>query len=205
MTEKTVIGGKVAIALGIICIVFVAGLGATIAGYTSIISNKDKANQNYVSTHSHDNTEFNALDASLNDYVETHSHTDSQYDAYVASHSHTDHEFDSAVTAPKLVTVDLTTEDDWSTLPYVSSTFRVYGYVANAGSNTAYNPKIHVVAYKLPDVKAIDAYATLTTIDGGSTIATIDGGSWTTFSSTLVYSGGPLFNWTITPQWTTTP
>ncbi len=196
MMEKTVIGGKVAIALGIICIVFVAGLGATIASYTSIIGNKDKANQNYVSTHSHDNTEFNSLDASFSDYVETHSHTNSQYDTYVAGHSHTDQEFDSAVTAPKLVTLDLTTEDDWSTLPFTSSTFHVSGYIVNAGSNAAYNPKIHVVAYKLPDVKAIDDYATLDTIDGES---------WTTFSSTFVYSGGPLFNWTVTPQWTTTP
>jgi len=196
MLEKTVIGGKVAIALGIMCIVFVAGLGAAIASYTSIISNKDKANQDYVSTHSHDNTEFNSLDTSFSDYVETHSHTNSQYDAYVASHQHTDLEFDSAVTAPKLVTVDLTVEDDWSRLPYVSSTFRVSGYVVNAGSDAAYNPEIHVVAYKLIDVKAIDAYYSL---------ATIDGGSWTAFDSTFVYSGGPLFSWTITPQWTTTP
>jgi hypothetical protein len=196
MLEKAVIGGKIAIALGIMCIVLLAGLGAAIASYTSIISSKDKANQDYVSMHSHDNTEFNSLDTSLNDYVETHSHTNSQYDEYAASHHHTDQEFDSVVTAPKLVTVDLTTEDDWSTVPYVPSTFLVYGYVANAGSDAAYNPKIHVVAYELPNVKAIDAYATL---------ATIDGGSWTTFSSTFVYSGGPLFNWTIAPQWTTTP
>ena len=196
MLEKAVIGGKIAIALGIMCIVLLAGLGAAIAGYTSIISNKDKANQDYVSTHSHDNTEFHSLDASLNAYMETHSHTNSQYDEYVASHHHTDYELDSAVTAPRLVTVDLTTEDDWSTVPYAPSTFLVSGYVANAGSDAAYNPKIHVVAYKLPDVKAIDAYANLTTINGES---------WTTFSSAFVYSGGPLFNWTITPQWTTTP
>jgi hypothetical protein len=31
MMEKTVVGGKIVIALGIICIVFVAGLGAIIA------------------------------------------------------------------------------------------------------------------------------------------------------------------------------
>jgi len=191
--EKTVIGGKVAIALGIVCIVFVAGLGATIASYTSIISNKDKANQNYVSTHSHDNTEFNSLDASLND-------ANSEYDEYVASHHHADQEFDSALTAPKLATLDVTTENDWSNQPYVQDTFQVQGYVVNAGSDTAYNPKIHVVAYGLSDaeayVKTIDAYVTL---------ATMDGGSWTTFDSTFVYSGGPIADWTITPQWTTTP
>lgn len=186
MMEKRVIGGKVAIALGIVCIVFVAGLGATIASYTSMISNKDKANQNYVSTHSHDNTEFNSLD--------------SQYDAYVASHHRADQEFDSAVTAPKLATLDVTTENDWSNQPYVQDTFQVQGYVVNAGSDTAYNPKIHVVAYELSDAegyaKTIDAYVTL---------ATMDGGSWTTFDSTFVYSGGALAYWTITPQWTTTP
>lgn len=182
MMQKTVVGGKIVIALGIICIVFVAGLGATIASYTSMISNKDKANQNYVSTHSHDNAEFNSLDASLGDYVKTHSYTNSQYDA--------------AVTAPKLVTLDLTTEDDWSGWSFQPSAFLVYGYVVNAGSNTAYNPKIHVVAYELFEVKDIDAYITL---------ATMDSGSWTTFNSTFVYSGGPLVHWTITPEWTTTP
>jgi hypothetical protein len=89
------------------------------------------------------------------------------------------------------------TEDNWYILPYEPpSTFLVYGYVANAGSDTAYNAKIHVVAYKLDDVKAIDDYVTL---------ATMSGGSWTTFNSTFVYNGGPIAHWTITPQWTTTP
>jgi len=180
--EKAVIGGKVAIALGIMCIVLFASLGIIVASYTMMTNNKDETNQNYVSTHSHDNTEFNSLDA--------------QYDAYVASHQHTNLEFDSAVTAPKLATVDVTVEDDWSRGPYVSSSFRVSGIVVNAGSDAAYNPKIHVVAYKLIDVKAIDAYYSL---------ATIDGESWMTFDTTFVYSGGPIYSWTVTPQWTTTP
>ena len=191
--EKTVIGGKVAIALGIICIVIVAGLGATIASYTMLISNKDKTNQNYVSTHSHDNTEFNSLDASLND-------ANSAYDAYVASHHHTDQEFDSVVTAPKLATLDVTTENDWSSQPYVQDTFYVHGYVVNAGSDIAYNPRIHVVAYGLSDAEAY-----VKAIDANVTLATMDGGSWTTFDSTFVYSGGPIADWTMTPQWTTTP
>lgn len=194
--EKKVVGGNIAVALGIMCIVFVAGLGGTIASYTSIISSKDTANQDYVSTHSHDNTEYNSLDASLNDYMQTHSYTNSQYDQSVASHHYTDQEYDSAVTAPKLVTVDVTTEDDWSTLPYVPSTFIVSGYVVNAGSDAAYNPKIHVVGYANVDVKVIDAYITLDTMNGGS---------WTAFDSSFVYTGGPLYYWTITPQWTTTP
>lgn len=197
MMEKAVIGGKTTIALGVLCIVLVAGLGATIVSYASIINNKDKAYHDYVSMHSHDNAEFNSLEASLNDYTETHSHTNLQYDEYVASHSHTDQEFASAVTAPKLVTVNVETEDDWTILPYEPpSTFLVYGYVANAGSDTAYNPKIHVVAYKLGEIKAIDDYITLVALSGGS---------WITFNGTFAYDGGPLFHWTITPEWTTSP
>jgi len=191
--EKTAISGKVTIALGIVCIVFLAGLGATIASYTSIIGSKDKANQTYVSTHSHDNTEFNSLDASLNS-------ANSRYNAYVASHQHTDQEFDSAVTAPKLATLDVTTENDWSNQPFVQDTFHVHGIVVNAGSDIAYNPKIHVVANGLSDagvyVKVIDAFVTL---------ATMDGGAWTTFDATFVYDGGPIADWTLTPQWTTSP
>lgn len=176
MMEKAVIGGKIAIALGILCIVLVAGLGATIVSYTSIINTKDKANQ---------------------DYASTHSHTNSQYDEYVASHHHTDQEFASAVTAAKLVTVNVETEDDWTILPYEPpSTFLVYGYVANSGSDIAYNPKIHVVAYKLEEIKAIDDYITLAALSGGSS---------TTFNWTFVYNGGPLLHWTITPEWTTSP
>jgi hypothetical protein len=197
MTEKAVIGGKITIALGILCIVFIAGLGAAIASYSSIINSKDVAHQDYVSTHSHENSEFNALDASITDYKETHSYTDSQYREYVANHHYTDQEFNSAAIGAKLVTVNVQTEDNWSILPYdPPSTFLVYGYVDNAGSNIAYNPKIHVVAFKLYDVKAIDDYITLDDIAGGS---------WTTFTSTFTYNGGPLAHWTITPEWTTTP
>jgi hypothetical protein len=197
MMEKAAIGGKITIALGILCIVFVAGLGATIAGYASIINNKDNALQDYVSTHSHDNNEFNSLDASLNDYRATHSYTNSQYDVYMGNHHHTDQEFNSAVTAPKLVTVDVQTEDNWFILPYQPpSTFLISGYVANAGIDTAYNVKIHLVAYYIDDAIAIDDYVTL---------AAVNGGSWTTFSSTFVYNGGPIAHWAITPEWTTTP
>ena len=197
MTEKAAVGGKITIALGILCIVFVAGLGATIASYTSIINSKDNAQQDYVSTHSHDNNEFNSLDASLDDYRATHSYTNSQYDAYAANHHHSDQEFNSAVTAPKLVTIDVQTEDNWQALWYEPpSNFVIYGYVANAGTDTAYNAKIHVVAYYIDNAIAIDDYVTL---------AAVNGGSWTTFSSTFVYNGGPIAHWTATPEWTTTP
>jgi hypothetical protein len=194
--EKKIFTGNIAVVLGIMCIVFVAGLGGTIASYTSIISSKDSANQNYVSTHSHDNTDYNSLQGSLNDYMQTHTYTDSQYDEYAASHQYTNQEYDSAVAAPKLATADVNTWDEWTNLPYAQSVFIVSGYVVNAGSDTAYNPKIHVVGYLVTNDKVLDGYITLDTMNGGS---------WTTFESSFEYTGGPLFYWTITPQWTTTP
>lgn len=200
--EKKAINGNVAIALGIMCIVFIAGLGATIASYTAVVNSKDKTNQDYVSTHSHDNAEFNSLDTSHNSYVSTHSYTDSQYNEYVANHQHTNQDYSSALTAPKLATVDVTADDngpntnDPTSPLYGTSTFHVYGYIVNAGSDAAYNPKIHVVAYQLDGTKAVDGYVTLDTIYGVS---------WTTFDQNFIYTGRSLATWTITPQWTTNP
>ena len=190
MTEKAAIGGKMVIALGLMCMVLIIGLGATFVSYTSIINAKDQAYKDYTSTHS-------VTDSQYDDYVSTHSVTDSQYDDYVTTHHHTDQEFDSAVTAPRLVTVGVETEDEWYILPYEPpSTFRIHGYVTNVGVYTAYNPKIHIVAYKLEEVKVVDDYVTLDVLSSGS---------WTTFDSTYVYNGGPIAQWTITPEWTASP
>jgi len=200
MSEKKMVRRSVAIGLGIICIVLIAGLVGAMAYYMMTINNKDTTYNSYASSHTHTNSEYDSLASQYQNYMSNHSHTNSQYDAYVASHQHTDQEFDSVVTAPKLATLDVTTENDWSNQPYVPDTFYVHGYVVNAGSDTAYNPKIHVVAYGLSDAEAY-----VKAIDANVTLATMDGGSWTTFDSTFVYSGGPLADWTITPQWTTTP
>jgi hypothetical protein len=229
MMEKKVVGGKVVIALAIMCIVLLGGLGASIASYTSIINSKDKTNQDYVSTHSHTDTEYNSLntaytgymgththsDSEYNNYVAeynslntaytgymgTHTHADSEYDAYVADHHYTDEQLNSAQTAPRLVTVNMTADDngpvtvDPYSPQYGYSTFHVYGYVLNAGPNTAYNAEIHVVAYQLGGGKAIDTYITLNAMRGYS---------WTQVDSTFVYTGlDALISWTITPQWTT--
>jgi uncharacterized protein YpmS len=235
MMEKKVVGGKVVIALAIMCIVLVGGLGASIASYTTIINSKDKTHQDYVSTHSHTNdeynslnaayngymgththsdsqyndyvanhnianTEYNSLNASYNDYMGTHTHSDSQYNAYVADHHYTDEEFNSALTAPRLVTVNMTGDDNGPVAMdplsplFGTSAFHVYGYVLNVGPNAAYNAEIHVVAYQLGGGKAIDTYITLNTMRGYS---------WTQVDSNFFYTGDSLISWTITPQWTT--
>ena len=69
----------------------------------------------------------------------------------------------------------------------------IYGYICNVGTNSAYNCKLHIVAYQSGGVKAIDTY-----IDLG----TIDGESWKSVDSYIFYSGSPLESWEITPEWT---
>ena len=116
-----VVGRNIAIALGIICIVLVAGLAVVIymayspTASTSTTSLQSQINDlnstynSYKSTHSHTNDEFNSLssqNANLQNqydtYVGDHNYTNeeyqnlqNQYNAYVGDHSHTDEEYNS--------------------------------------------------------------------------------------------------------------
>jgi glucose/mannose transport system substrate-binding protein len=81
MSEKKVVRRTIALALGVTCILLIAGLGGAIAYYTMTISNKDSTYNGYVSTHSHTDSDYNALSTQYNDYVSTHSHNDSDYNS----------------------------------------------------------------------------------------------------------------------------
>lgn len=71
MKPKKVVGMNVAIALGIICIILIAGLGVVIyMSYSPIASTSSTSLQN----------QLNDLNATYNSYVSTHSHTDSDYE-----------------------------------------------------------------------------------------------------------------------------
>jgi chromosome segregation ATPase len=97
----------------------------------------------------------------------------------------------NSLKAPKLIKVDLRAEDNrpWLQTPYL----HVYGYVCNVGTFTAYNSKIHVVAYQSGGVIAIDTYITL---------GSISGESWTRVDTNVYYSGSALTGWTLTLEWT---
>lgn len=76
MSQKKVIGRNVAIGLGLICIVFVAALIGAVWQYTSIVKDKDAAiatkdseYQNYTSTHSHTDAEYNSMQSSYTNYL----------------------------------------------------------------------------------------------------------------------------------------
>jgi hypothetical protein len=92
--------------------------------------------------------------------------------------------------APKLVFVNMKYDDirPWFGAPYL----HVYGEVCNVGTKTAYNSKIHVVAYQR-GVVAIDTYIVL---------GTISGESWTHVDSNIYYSGGALTNVILTLECT---
>lgn len=93
--------------------------------------------------------------------------------------------------APKLIKVNLRANDSrpWIGTPYL----HVYGEICNVGTNTAYNCKLHVVAYQSGGVVALNTYINL---------GTIYGESWKSVDSNIYYNGDALTSWTITPEWT---
>jgi hypothetical protein len=72
----------------------------------------------------------------------------------------------------------------------------VSGYVHNVGISTAYNCKIHVIAYQSGRVLAINTDIALGTISGQSQISV---------NASIPYDGSSLINWTLTPRWTASP
>lgn len=143
---KKVVSRNIAIALGIVCIILIAGIGGAMAYYTIQINNKDATARalynDYASTHSHSDTDFNALYSTFNSLI-----------------------------APKLVKVNLLAADTHPVLQ--QERLHVYGYLCNVGSNTAYNCTLHVVAYQSGGVVAIDTHIDLGNINGES-YATVD-------------------------------
>ncbi len=81
MSEKKVVGRVVAIGLGIICILLAVGLVGVFAYYTMTLNNKNSAYDDYVSGHSHSNSDYDSLNSQKNDCASSHSHSNSDYDS----------------------------------------------------------------------------------------------------------------------------
>jgi hypothetical protein len=234
---KKMVRRSVAVALGIICIILVAGLGVVLyMGYSptatnSVSSLQDKINQlqswldgnktllnqtqtwlegnitNYNSQISDLQNEIASLNSTYNDYVASHQHPNSDYNSlqstynnYVNDHSYTNEQYANLqsqiadLEAPNLIEVNLKSDDNH---PFLGTEYlHVYGEICNVGTNTAYNCKLHVVAYQSGGVVAFDTLILL---------GTISGKSWTSVDASKTYSGSSLTSWTITPQWTATP
>jgi hypothetical protein len=100
-----------------------------------------------------------------------------------------------ASTAARVINVGLGADDN----AYNSTHrfLRVSGYVCNIGSETAYNVRLHVTAYRGSE-RVIDSYYSIGTIareDSRSVEAKFD------------YYGSALNadSWTMTPEWTNAP
>ena len=91
----------------------------------------------------------------------------------------------------EVVMVNLQSDDS---RPFLGTpNLHVYGELCNVGTNTAYNVKLHVVAYQSGGVVAIDTYIV---------VGSINGESWTSVDGAPTYGGDSLTSWTITPEWT---
>ena len=203
MSEKKVVGRGVAIGLGLICIILIVGLVGVFAYYTIEVGKWKVTYDDYASTYTHTNSEFNSLNTTYQNYLVTHSHTDSEYDGYVNTHIHSNTEYDTeyntvqnlqnqinTLRAPLLIRINLGESDNrpWFGTPYL----RIESAIVNVGTNTAYNCKIHVIMYQGATI-AKDTYVLLGTISGRAGIST---------TNDVQYVGSTLAGWTITLECT---
>jgi hypothetical protein len=68
MSEKKMVRRSVAIALGILCIILVAGFSGVIAYYVTTLNNNNASYNDYVLSHSYTNYDYSVLNSSLNLY-----------------------------------------------------------------------------------------------------------------------------------------
>jgi hypothetical protein len=86
---KRMVRRSVAIALGIICIILVAGLGmALFIGYAPTSGSLQTTYNNYVADHHHTDEDYNQAQTN-------YQNEQSLYNTYVADHSHTDEEYNT--------------------------------------------------------------------------------------------------------------
>jgi len=112
-TEKNIV-----IILGVLVLIF-----AILSVYVYMTMNSTY--QNYVSTHTYTNIEYDSLFTTYQDYVSIHSYTDTEYDAlnatyqnYIMTHSHTDSEYNSQYSTLQSQVADLQAQLDSLTADY---------------------------------------------------------------------------------------
>jgi hypothetical protein len=176
---KKMVSRSIAITLGIVCVLLVAGLGGAIAYYTRTIDNK---NSDYSSLQN----EYNNLTSTYNDYTSTHSHTDTDYNSLQTEYN--------SMWNPLLITIGMSAV--WQGHFLSPPTLNSNGYVVNVHNNWAYNCQLLVVAYGLGGVLMINESIPM---------GTIAGQGYYQVSEDIAYSSGSISSYTLTPIWTATP
>jgi len=189
MSEKkeNMVKKKVAIALGIIVMVLFSGIIVVFAYYSTAVTLRDNLiamkDQEILSLQSEIET-LEGQVSDLQDQVEAQQNQILNLENQLAS-------LTPASTAARVINVGLGADDN----PYSSPPFlHVSGYVCNIGSETAYNVRLHVTAYRGSE-RVIDTYYNIGTIVKEDS-RYID--------ENFEYYGSALTpnSWTMTPEWT---
>ena len=147
------------------------GLEQQIADLQSQLDSLNATHQNYVSTHSHTNLEYDILENQIADLQDQTNSLQTQIK-----------DLESA----KLILVNLYGTD---TRPLFQTPYlHVQGEVVNVGTDYAFNCRLHVILYQ-GEVVAEDTHVNL---------GTIIGEDYTTVDSKIYYEGEALTDWSIT-------
>jgi predicted nucleic acid-binding Zn-ribbon protein len=87
MSEKKVVKRTVALALGVVCILLIGGLGGAITYYTTTINKKNSAYDAYASTHSYANSDYAGLNSTYYNYMTDHAHSNADYNSLVSQNT----------------------------------------------------------------------------------------------------------------------
>jgi cell division protein FtsB len=189
MSEKNedMVNKKVAIVLGIIVMVLFTGIIVVFAYYSTAVMQRDNLiamkDQEILSLQS-EVTDLEEQVTDLQDQVEAQQNQILSLQNQLASMT-------PASTAARVINVGLGADDNPSSSPPF---LHVSGYVCNVGSETAYNVRLHVTAYRGSE-RVIDTYYNI------GTIAKEDSRY---IDENFGYSGSALTpnSWTMTPEWT---
>jgi hypothetical protein len=148
---KKMVGRSVAIALGIACIILIAGIGGAMAYYTMAINKKNSTVTQLNQQMTNKDSQISSLNSQVAQLQEWLDGNKTEYDSYVNSHSHTNSEYDSnlanyfVLRAPHLVS-DLSLNDIPGTgWPYYNSPYiHIWGDIVNIGADTAVNSSLFV-------------------------------------------------------------
>jgi hypothetical protein len=186
MNGKQFVGRSVAIGLGIICIILAAGLIGVFAYYTVTINNQSVKYNDYVSTHSHADSDYNSLSTQLTNLsiiIQNQQNTIVSLNESLLN-----------LEKPLLTGVGLKATDYGG-----AYTFQITGYVVNVGQTTAINCSLdaYLTVYEIgtqspPIYTIVEKYIPLSTLLYGNSIFV---------NQNVSYSGGPLFGWSILPRW----
>jgi cell division protein FtsB len=183
--NENMVNKNVAIALGIIVMVLFSGIIVVFAYYSTAVTQRD----NIIATQEQ---EILSLQNEVNDLEEQVTDLQDQVEAQQNQILSLQNQLVSM--AARVINVGLGAADNPSSSPPF---LHVSGYVCNIGSETAYNVRLHVTAYRGSE-RVIDTYYNI------GTIAREDSRS---IDENFVYSGSALTanSWTMTPEWTNAP